>query len=397
MYTLLHGLRIIDLSTVVLGPYATQLLADLGADVIKVEANGGDIFRAAMPGKPGGDGAGFLNINRNKRSIMLDLKDDADRAIFNDLIRSADVFVHNMREAGAVRLGVHNHAIRELNREIVYCSARGFAQGPMGDQPAYDDCIQAASGLAWLNQDQDGQPQYVRTVMCDKIAGLHLALAIAAGVAARATGQKDICIEVPMYEAMASFLLVEHLSGQSFVPPLPAQGYGRLNSPWRRPYPTADGYVTIMPYTTAQWRRFLALVGRDDLVDASIVTDAQQRSAMIDQLYQIVDAAAPTRTSGEWLAVLRAADIPCAPVNRIEELVEDNHLKSNGFFSEMDHPAEGVLQYTKSPFRLAEYPELADRPAPLLDNDRDEILRELYGTSAAGLVQEISYDAQKRY
>jgi crotonobetainyl-CoA:carnitine CoA-transferase CaiB-like acyl-CoA transferase len=394
MYDLLHGLRIIDLSTVVLGPYATQLLADLGADVVKVEPVGGDIFRAARPGKPGGDGAGFLNINRNKRSIMLDLTVDAERTIFDDLIMSADVFVHNMREASAAKLGIDDGAIRRLNSDIIYCSARGFGKGPLGDQPAYDDCIQAASGLAWLNADQHGQPQFVRTIMCDKVAGLHLALAIAAGVAARAAGRENVCIEVPMFEAMASFLLVEQLSGQSFVPRLPDRGYGRLNSPWRRPYPTKDSYVTIMPYTKPQWQRFLALIGRDELADLPMVTDAKQRSASIDQLYQIVEQAAPNRTSAEWLNVLRTADIPCAPVNRLEELVDEEHLKATGFFDVMQHPVEGELLYAKSPFRLADYPEHRDRPAPVLDHDRDEILRELYAEKAADDILERNHDSQ---
>lgn len=377
MFDLLKGVRVIDLSTVVLGPYATQMLGDFGADVIKVETPAGDVFRAARPGHPGGDGAGFLNLNRNKRSIALDLTRPADQAILHRLVAGADAFVHNMRDAGARKLGLDHDAIRAVKPDIVYCAARGFGRGLYGDEPAYDDCIQAASGMAFLNAGPDGEPRFVRTVMCDKVAGLHLAFAIATGLASRARTGQGCHLETPMYEAMASFLMVEHLSGQSFVPPLPDRGYGRLNSPGRRPYRTRDGYLTIMPYTGAQWQRFLRLIGCDDLAASPAITNDEARSRGIDGLYQLIAQTAPERTTAEWLSLLRDADIPCAPVNRLEDLPREPHLAGSGFFRTMTHPVEGRLTYTAPPFASDTAQTLPDRPAPALDADRASILAEL--------------------
>ena len=377
MYDLLKGLRVIDLSTVVLGPYATQLVADLGADVIKVEPVGGDVFRAARPGREGGDGAGFLNLNRNKRSIALDLTRAEDQTILADLVATADVFVHNLRDASAEKLGVDYASIKAKRNDIVYCSARGFGQGLYGDEPAYDDCIQAASGLAWLNADDKGTPRFVRTILCDKVAGLHLAFAIAAGVASRERTGEGCHIETPMYEAMASFLLIEQLSGQSFVPPLPDRGYGRLNAAGRRPYPTRDGYVAIMPYTAAQWRRFLQIIGKEELADSPRITNGEMRSRHIEELYELIEQSAPARTTEEWLSVLRDADVPCAPVNRLEDLPDEPHLAGAGFFKSMTHPAEGELLYAASPYTIEGAQKRPDHPAPALNADRDEILAEL--------------------
>ena len=377
MYDLLKGLRVIDLSTVVLGPYATQLVADMGADVIKVEPKGGDVFRAARPGRAGGDGAGFLNLNRNKRSIALDLTTAEDTKILTDLVATADVFVHNLRDGGARKLGVDYASICAQKPDIVYCSARGFGRGVYGDEPAYDDCIQAASGLAWLNADESGTPRFVRTVLCDKVAGLHLAFAVATGIAARACTGRGCFIETPMFEAMASFLLIEQLSGQTFVPPLPDRGYARLNAAGRRPYPTRDGYVAIMPYTAAQWRRFLELIDKCELADSPTIADDEMRSRNIEALYELIEEAAPQRTTQEWLALLREADIPCAPVNRLEDLPEEPHLAAAGYFRSMTHPQEGELMYAGSPFAVAGAEAHADHPAPALDADREEILSEL--------------------
>lgn len=377
MFDLLKGVRVVDLSTVVLGPYATQMVADLGAEVIKVETPSGDVFRAARPGRPGGDGAGFLNLNRNKRSIALDLTRPEDKRILERLVATADVFVHNMRDGAARKLGLDYPAIRAIRPDIVYTAARGFGRGLYGDEPAYDDCIQAASGLAWLNAGSDGEPRFVRTVMCDKVAGLHLAFAIAAGLASRARSGQGCHIETPMYEAMASFLLIEQLSGQSFVPPLPDRGYARLNAPGRRPYRTRDGYVAMMPYTAAQWQRFLRLIGREELAASPEVTHDETRSRGIDRLYAIIAEVAPERSAAEWLELLRAADIPCAPVNRLEDLPAEPHLAGSGYFRTMTHPAEGELMYASPPFASDTARQEPDRPAPVLDCDRAAILAEL--------------------
>lgn len=377
MLDLLKGVRVVDLSTVVLGPYATQLLADFGAEVIKVEPRGGDVFRAARPGRKGGDGAGFLNLNRNKRSIMLDLGRAEDKAILDGLVGSAHAFVHNMRPKSAKRGGIDYAAIRALKPDIVYCSARGFGEGPLGDEPAYDDIIQAASGMAWLNADEKGEPRFVRTVLCDKIAGLHLAFAVAAGIAARERTGQGCEIELPMFEAMASFLLIEQLSGQTFEPPLPDRGYGRLDAAGRRPYRTKDGFLAIMPYTAAHWQRFLRLTGRGELADADFVLDGEKRSEQIETLYGLIMDVSADRTTSDWLELLREADIPCAPVNRLEDLPHEPHLAATGFFGRYEHPVEGTLNYPSSPFSSSTSVNGPDSPPPALDADRAAIIADL--------------------
>jgi crotonobetainyl-CoA:carnitine CoA-transferase CaiB-like acyl-CoA transferase len=377
MFDLLKGVRIVDLSTIVLGPYATQLLGDFGADVIKVEAPAGDLFRAARPGRPGGDGAGFLNVNRNKRSIMLDLARDADRQALLRLAATADVFVHNMRPRAIARLGFDYDAVRAVRPDIVYCAARGFGAGLQGDEPAYDDIVQAASGLAWLNAGPDGAPRYVPSILADKVAGLHLALAIAAGIASRERSGKGVFIETPMYEAMVSFLLPEHLGGESFDPPIGPMGYDRMTSPDRRPFRTADGYLTIMPYTLAHWQRYLRMTGNEALADDPRVVEPEQRSHHVDMLYGIIAAQSPGRTNAEWIALLRAADIPHAAVNRMEDLLDDPHLASAKMFGWLDHPHEGRIRSMRSPFAVHGRHETPDRPAPALGADTSAILAEI--------------------
>lgn len=379
MFDLLKGVRIVDLSTIVLGPYATQLLGDLGAEVIKVEAPAGDLFRAARPGRPGGDGAGFLGVNRNKRSIVLDLAQEVDRETLRRLIATADVFAHNMRPRAIAKLGFDYAAVAQMKPDIVYAAARGFGDGLQGDQPAYDDIIQAASGLAWLNAGPDGAPRYVPTILADKVAGLHFALAIAAGLAARARTGEGAFIETPMYEAMVSFLLPEHLGGATFDPPLGPMGYDRLTSPDRRPFRSADGYLTVMPYTLAHWQRYLRLAGHDALADDPRVVDPEQRSHHVDMLYGIIAAESPRRTTAEWVALLRDADIPHTPVNRMDDLLDDPHLVSAGMFGWLDHPREGRVRTVRSPFAVHGREVRPDRAAPGLDADSAKIRAELAG------------------
>jgi len=382
MYELLRGTRIIDLTTIVLGPYATQLLGDFGAEVIKVEAPGGDLFRAARPGPAGLDGAGFLGCNRNKKSIELDLTNAGDRKIFDQLLGGSDVLVHNMRPEKARKLGLSYEAVDSLKPDIVYCSARGYGEGPMGDEPAYDDCIQAASGVAWLNRDTSGTPRYLPTILCDKVAGLHLALAIASGLASRLATGKGLAIELPMYEAMAAFLLVEQLGGAAFDPPIGPTGYDRLNSPNRRPFATRDGYVTIMPYTLQHWQRFLLLIGASDLADDPVVTDPRRRSAEIDRLYSVIADAAPLRTTAEWLSALRADEIPCAPVQTIDDLLVDRQLLHGGMFELHTEPQLGRLRSVRSPYRVTGRAWSTDKPAPALDADGSALRDVLAGVAA---------------
>ncbi len=377
MLDLLSGIRVVDLTTVVLGPYATQMLADFGAEVIKVEPRGGDIFRSARPGHAGGDGAGFLNLNRNKKSIALDLGKEEDKQTLTALVATADVFVHNIRRQSAAKLGIDFDAIRRWKPDIIYAWARGYGQGPYEDEPAYDDCIQAVSGLAWLNANENGEPRFVRTILCDKVAGLHLAFAIAAGLAARARSGEGCQVETPMYETMASFLLIEQLSGQTFIPALPDRGYERLNAPGRKPYKTADGYVAIMPYTSSHWLKFLKIVEEGALCATAWVRDSEQRSLRVAELYNVIEKHAAKRTTHDWLNCLRAADIPCAPVNKLEDLPADAQLLAGDLFRSFKHPREGDLQYVSNPITSRTADTLPDQPAPVLDADRADILKQL--------------------
>lgn len=376
MLTLLRGVRVVDLTTVVLGPYATRLLGDLGADVIKVEPPAGDVFRAVRPGRSKAMGAGFINANRNKQSIALDLRDPEALAALHAIVRQADVVVHNMRPKSANRLGIGFEQLREVNPSLIYCFASGFGQeGPLADEPAYDDTIQAVSGLAWLNQNAAGEPRFLSTIIADKVGGLHLAISVLAALAARNRDGRAVCIETPMFESLVSFLMLEQLAGRSFDPPLGGIGYDRLLSPYRKPFRTADGFVSIIPYNAAQWTGFLRLIGREDLAGDPRVIDDVERSRNIDMLYALIEEATPARPTAEWIDLLRQRDIPCAQVNRLDELFDHPHLEAVAMFRREDHPTEGPLMAVRAPFRMVGETEMSDRPAPGLGQDSRDVLR----------------------
>jgi len=386
MYQLLSGLKIIDLTTIVLGPYATQMLADFGADVIKVESPDGDLFRAVRPGRRSDLGVQFLNFNRNKRSIVLDLKSEDGRRLFYQLVADADVVVHNMRSHTAETLGVSYPELKRHNEKLVYCYAPGFADGgPAEADPAYDDIIQARSGLAAINADADGAPRFVRSIVCDKVVGLHLAIAVLAGVVSRTKSGTGVCIEAPMLESMTAFLLSEHLAGHSLLPATGELGYARMMSPHRMPYRTRDGYMAILPYSTRHWIRFFNLCGKPDLAADPRVTDAELRSEHIDELYQEIAGLAPSRSNAEWLEALQAQDIPCAAVNGLADLFTDPQLLASGAFEQYRDPELGMLQQLRSPFRLhdaGEQTRTPDQRAPGLGQNTRELLQGLQLTDA---------------
>lgn len=364
MYDLLKGVRVLDLTSVILGPFATQYLGDFGADVIKVEPLSGDIFRYVRPAKNDDMGAGFLNLNRNKRSLCLNLKDDADLARFHALLAEADVLVHNMRTAAADRLGIGATDLTSAYPNLVYCAAPGFgSRGRNGDQPAYDDIIQAASGIAELNKDQSGAPRFLPTVLCDKVSGMHLAMAVLAGVAHHARTGKGCNIEVPMFEGMVSFVMAEQMAGETFNPSIGGVGYERLMSPNRRPHRTKDGYIGLLPYDGGHWARILSFLNHP-LAGEEWVQLAPERSARVDELYAILVEAMPARTSQEWLEILRDLDIPCMPVNSTADLLFDEHLNDVGLFQKVEHPSEGSLNKIRSPFWVEGVDEVADSGAP---------------------------------
>lgn len=378
MYDLLHGVRVVDLTTVVLGPYATKLIADLGADVVKVEPLSGDQYRFVRPGRSPEMGGGFLNLNINKRSIAIDLSKTEGRDLLASLVTRADVLVHNMRPKSAAKFGITYEKARVLKPDIVYCYAPGFGQdATYRDEPAYDDTIQAASGIAALNRDRNGEPRFVPTIIADKVGGLHLATAIAAGIAARARTGSGCCIEVPMFESAVSFLMLEQLSGESFVPAIGGIGYERLLSPNRRPFATADGFISILPYTTKHWQRFLCTVGRCDMAELDWVVDPGKRSEKIDLLYQVIAETTPSRSTKAWIDLLRSLDIPCSRVNRPIDLLSDDHLVEAKYFREYDHPTEGRLRSIRSPFRVLDSEQNDDTPASSIGADTESVLGEL--------------------
>ncbi len=379
----LAGIRVVDVTAVILGPYCTQILGDMGADVIKVEPPDGDIMRYGAPYRHAGMGAAFLNLNRNKRSLVLDLKKPEARAALGRLVARADVFVHSMRPQAAERLGMGVAALGAGNPRLVYCAAYGFREGgAYGGRPAFDDTVQAACGLAALQGGAEA-PEYVRTVIADKTTGLMLAGAIAMALYARERTGRGQSVEVPMYETMVSFLMAEHLAGRSFEPPLGGAGYARVLAPERRPFRTRDGFIGILPYTTEQWRRFLDVGGRPELKDDARFADPAARSRHAGFLYETVGRILATRTTREWLDALMRADIPAMPVNTPDALLDDPHLAGEGFFPLIDHPSEGRLRTTGIPVRFDATPGAIRRPAPLLGEHSREILGELGYDAAA--------------
>jgi len=376
MRPLLSGVRVIDLTTVVLGPYATSLLADLGAEVIKIESPAGEICRDIDASRHVGMGPLFLNLNRNKKSVLLDLKETDARAELLRLAAGADVFVHNMRPGAIRKLGLDYPTLAALNPRLVYCAAWGFGEaGPYGNLQAYDDVVQAASGLAALNAEE-GVPRYLPTILADKVTGLFAANAILAALIARERSGAGQFVEVPMLECMASFVLVEHLSGATFDPPLAPPGYGRMLEPYRRPHRAKDGYIAILPYMTAHWVRFFRHIGREDLARDESVLDAQKRSRAIGRLYAVIAEVAPSKTRAEWFAELKALEIPCMPVNSLEDLLANEHLNAVGLFKRVEHPSEGRLVSVDFPVRFSAAAAAPDRPAPQLGQDTEEVLAE---------------------
>ncbi|HQD83659.1 MAG TPA: CoA transferase [Quisquiliibacterium sp.] len=375
----LQGIRVIDLTTVAMGPWATQTLGDMGADVIKVEAPAGDHFRVVPPGRHPQMGATFLNLNRNKRSIVLDLKSPDDMAVLADLLASADVFVCNVRPQSLRKLGLDYPSLAARHPRLIYCGAYGFSErGPYAGRPAYDDIIQAMSGLAHLQgANNGGVPSYVNTIVADKITGLTLTASIAMALYERERSGLGQAIEVPMFETMVAFNLVEHLSGATFVPGAGDMGYDRVLSEHRRPYRTRDGFIGLLPYTNSHWLSLFRRVGRDDLAEHPHFRDAPSRARHVDEVYGVLADLVAQRSTQEWIDLLSDCDIPFTPVKSLTDLLDDPHLRAVGFFHETGHPSEGPLRTLGIPVTFSRTPGALRRPAPTLDEHGAEIRREL--------------------
>jgi crotonobetainyl-CoA:carnitine CoA-transferase CaiB-like acyl-CoA transferase len=373
----LAGIRVIDLTTVVLGPYATQMLGDLGADVIKVESPEGDNCRWIGPSRNKGMGSYFAMLNRNKRSVVLDLKRPVARDALLRMVDTADVFVHNMRLGAAERLGLGYAALSARNARLVYACASGFRKGSSKQEhPAFDDLIQGMSGLAALNAAPDGAPRYVPSVIVDKLTGQMLASMIGMALFHRERTGQGQEVHVPMLETTLAFLLVEHMWGAVLNQPELGMGYPRMLTPHRRPYATRDGYISVIAVSDAHWRRLFEAMGRAALIDDPRFATIAARSDNVDALYGVLTEGMRARATAEWLEILAALDIPCGPANTLTDLLDDTYLQETAFFQRTTHPLDGDVTITAFPARFSASPPSVRRLWPTLGEHTKEVLRE---------------------
>jgi crotonobetainyl-CoA:carnitine CoA-transferase CaiB-like acyl-CoA transferase len=373
----LAGVRILDLTSVVAGPLATQMLADMGADVIKIEAPEGDAPRHTGPARSPGMAALFMGLNRGKRSLVLDLKIGAAKAALWRLIATADVLVHSMRPQKMAALGFPHETVCGKNPRLVYAALHGYRDGgPYSGQPAYDDVIQGQSGIAALMAQMAGEPRYAPMILADKTCALSIAGAISAALFARERSGCGQFVEIPMFEQMVAFVLGEHLFGHNFVPPLGPLGYTRVTAPWRRPYKTKDGYLCMMAYTQAHWRKFWSAVGKPEMLTDPRFDSIASRAHNIVALYEIAGNCIAGKTTDEWLTLLRELEIPAARMASLDALFSDPQLEATSFFKRATHPSEGEILYTELPVRFGGTSLTSERLQPRLGEHSFEVLRE---------------------
>ncbi len=381
----LAGIRVIDITTVVLGPFRSQPLGDMGADVIKVETTQGDSTRLIGPSRTPGMGAYFANLNRNKRSLALDLKKPAAREALLRLVETADVFVHNMRIGAAQRLGLDYETLSARNPRLIYACASGFRKGSsLQEFPAYDDLIQGVSGVASLNAGPDGAPRYFPTVMVDKLTGAQLASMIGMALFHRERTGQGQEIHLPMMETILSFMLVEHLWHGTLGEPEKGLGYPRMLTPHRRPYATKDGYISVIAHSDAQWGKLFEAMGVPELIEDPRFNSVAARSRNIDAVYATLTDGMRRRTTEEWLAELQPADIPCGKANSLDDLFADPYLSETGYFGHYAHPVEGEVVVPAIPARFSKSPPNVHRPWPTLGEHTQEVLVEA-GYSASDI------------
>lgn len=375
----LGNLRVVDLTTILMGPYATQILGDFGADVIKVEAPEGDISRQSRPARSPEMGSAFLNTNRSKRAITLDLKTGAGLKVLSGLVADADVFITNVRPKALERLGLsYEHFSRE-NPRLIFASLVGYSQfGPYAARPAYDDLIQGAAGVAYSFLRATGTPAYIPSAMADRVAGLATVNAVLAAALERERSGKGQKVEVPMFETMVEMVMGDHMGGLTFVPELDEGGNVRHLSPNRHPYATRDGFICVLIYNDAQWKRFFSATGRPDLPDADPrFASFSARLAHIDEIYAELANTLKARPTAEWLDMFEQADIPAMPMHSFKSLLEDEHLEATGFFRKVRHPTEGPVRQMKVPATFSRTPAAVSRHAPLPNQHGDEVMREI--------------------
>ncbi|KGB57412.1 CoA transferase [Sphingopyxis sp. SE2] len=379
---MLSGIRVVDLTTVIFGPYATQMLADLGAEVIKIETPGmGDISRYLGNGVPDPTmGSIHLTVNRGKRSIALDLKKPEDAAVLRELIADADVFFHNVRGKAIARLGFDYEGCKALKSDIIYVHGTGFGQdGPYADLQAYDDVIQAATGTTSLLPRVDGNPapRYFPSLIADKIAGQFGAQAILAALVHKLRTGEGQEVEVPMFECFASFMLTEHLRDDTLDPPIGPAGYPRQLDPTRQPFPTSDGYLAIVPYTPDSTARLLGLLGSADLLATPEYEAAKAKGQHMPIIYSEIARKTPAKTSADWLELFAANDIPAMAARDLQDVRQDPHLVATGFFRHRTHPDAGAFHEMQPPVKYGAMPPRDLGFAPRVDGDGAAIRGEL--------------------
>ncbi|MBU8872484.1 CoA transferase [Reyranella sp. MMS21-HV4-11] len=371
----LAGIRILDLTTVLFGPFGAQTLGDWGADLIKVEGLTGDQWRYTGQFRNRGMSGQFMAANRNKRSVAVDLKTPGGVEVLRRLIAKADALVTNIRPAALERLGFGYEACKALNPRIIYAAATGFGQdGPWAKRPAFDEIVQAASGLASAIGTDD-EPAFVPSLVGDKLCGLALAGAVAAALVYRERTGKGQLVEVPMLETVAAFNSIEMLGGHAFVPPIGPSGYKRVKE--RRPVKTKDGWLTMLPYSGENWCTFFETVGHPECIEEFSVRDPIKRAANIDAIYARMNKIALERTTAEWEALLLKIDVPHASFAKMTEVGEQPHLKAVGLFQKLEHPTEGTIQQARPPARFSESPAAIRRLPPRLGEHTREILVEV--------------------
>jgi crotonobetainyl-CoA:carnitine CoA-transferase CaiB-like acyl-CoA transferase len=375
----LNGVRVLDLTTVVMGPYATQILGDFGADVIKVEPPEGDVMRYAWPFRHPGMGTIYMGVNRNKRSIVLDLKQAAARDACLALAAKADVLVYNIRPQAMARLRLSYDEVRKVNPRIIYAGCFGYSQrGPYAAKAAYDDLIQGASGLPYLLQRQGAaEPRYAPMIVADRSVGQQVASAVSAALYHREKTGKGQRVDVPMFEHLLQIVLGDHLGGHAFEPQHGEAGYARILAPDRRPYQTSDGYICTLIYNDKQWKAFFDVIGRPEMLSTPEFASQEARSKNYQRAYTMVAGELKKRTTAEWIEALERADIPVQRMNTIEDILADPHLAATGYFTLREHPSEGRIRTLAVPSEWSESQPEYRRHAPRLGEHTREILNEV--------------------
>ena len=379
----LAGIRVIDITTAVLGPFATQTLGDMGADVIKIETPAGDVTRQIGPSRTPGMASYYATLNRNKRCVTLDLKTGPARAALRKLVAGADVVVHNMRLGPAERLGLDYASLKAINPKIILACASGFRKDSSArDLPAYDDLIQGRCGIASLNPGPDGAPRYFPTVVADKHCGMTLAAMVGMALFHRERTGEGQEVHLPMLETMLSFLLIEHMWHGVQGEPEKGMGYPRMLAPDRRPYATNDGYISVIAVSDAHYRRIFSACDRPELMDDPRYATVAARSDNVDLVLGTLSELLRGKTTAVWMEILTAADIPNGPVNSLPDLLEDAYLKETGFFQDVAHPVEGRMVLTAIPAAFSASPPNLHRLPPVFGEHTAEVLAEI-GCSAA--------------